>query len=202
MYPELLDYVEGLQGQLSAIPADRKDQLLKLAGYIEDKLNSGAEVNLTFICTHNSRRSHMAQLWMHVAAEYYGKAIHTYSGGTEATTFNPRAVSAMRKAGFHIENQGGENPAYEVRISDDYPPMICFSKTFDHPANPVKEFAAVMTCSDADEECPFVPGAEFRIPITYEDPKASDGTENESAIYEERSRQIAGEMLFVISMVK
>lgn len=204
MYPKLLNYLEDARSQFDIISSDRKYQLIQLADYIVDALAEGREVNLTFICTHNSRRSHMGQLWLQAAAVRYGMGdvIHTFSGGTEATAFNPRAVAALRRAGFQIEDPGGDNPPYQVRLSVELPPIVCFSKKYDHPANPSRHFAAVMTCSDADEECPFIPGAEFRIPITYEDPKQADGTSEETARYDERSRQIAREMLFVMSEVK
>ncbi len=204
MYPKLLDYLEEARSQFDIITSERKHQLLQLADYIGDALAEGRMVNLTFICTHNSRRSHMGQLWLQVAVVRYGlgEFIRTFSGGTEATAFNPRAVATLRRAGFQIEDPGGDNPHYQVRHSDELPPIVCFSKKYDHPANPSQNFAAVMTCSDADQECPFIPGAAFRIPITYEDPKQADGTPEESARYDERSRQIAREMLFVMSEVK
>lgn len=78
--------------------------------------------------------------------------------------------------------------------------MICFSKKFEDDFNPDKNFAAIMTCSDADENCPFVSGAEFRKPITYVDPKESDGTDREAAVYDERCRQIATEMFYMMKL--
>ena len=59
-----------------------------------------------------------------------------------------------------------------------------------------------MTCSDADESCPVITGAEYRTTIKYEDPKQFDGTPQAEAGYEERSRQIGTEMLYVFSKVK
>lgn len=185
-----------------SIPAERKKQLEKLSDYISNKVAAGETAKLNFICTHNSRRSHLAQIWTSVAAHHYGvTAIEIYSGGTEATAFNPRAVAALERAGFKIENPGGDNPRYSVSFSDEAKPLICFSKTFDHAVNPKQNFAAIMTCSDADENCPFVPGAEFRIPITYRDPKESDDTSREVAVYDERLNQIAKEMLYTMHKV-
>ncbi|MEX2585655.1 MAG: protein-tyrosine-phosphatase, partial [Balneolaceae bacterium] len=117
------------------------------------------------------------------------------------TAFNPRAVSALKRAGFIIENPGGDNPTYKVKFSDDIPPLICFSKRFDDETNPKDNFAAIMTCSDADENCPFVPGTDFRQAITYRDPKESDETPEESKIYDERCRQIASEMFYMMSQL-
>lgn len=202
MYPKLTTYISDLESNFDSIPSNRKKELREVSKYIQLKQDDSRIAELNFICTHNSRRSHLAQIWTEIAAHHYGiQNIETFSGGTEATAFNPRAVAALERAGFEIKNPGGGNPKYMVRFDDESKPMICFSKTFDNPANPDKEFAAIMTCSDADENCPFVPGAEFRKPITYRDPKESDGTEQETAVYDERCRQIATEMFYMVSLI-
>ena len=186
------------------ISEDRKALLDELAIYIKGKLISQKEVNLIFICTHNSRRSHMAQIWAQVAAAFYGvEGIKTYSGGTQKTAFNSQAVEALKKAGIKIKAiSEGSNPKYEVKISNDLDPLICFSKVYNHKTNPQKDFVAIMTCSDADESCPVVAGAEYRTTIKFEDPKKSDGTPEAEQTYWERSLQIGTEMMYVFSKVK
>lgn len=202
MYKKLISTIEELKQGFDEIPSDRKKLLGEVADFIKQELEENGTVKLNYICTHNSRRSHLAQIWTQTAAEHYDiENVETYSGGTEATAFNPRAVTAVERAGFDVENPGGKNPKYSVRFSDDADPMICFSKTFDDPANPSKDFAAIMTCSDADENCPFVPGAKFRKPVTYRDPKESDGTDREKETYDERCRQIGTEMFYIISLI-
>jgi arsenate reductase len=202
MYPKLKRYITELKSNFDSISSSRKGNLEKVANYIQSKKESGETAKLNFICTHNSRRSHLAQIWTQTAALYFGiNNIETYSGGTEATAFNPRAVAAVERAGFQVYNPGGENPKYKVSLSNDAEPMICFSKTFDDDFNPDKKFAAIMTCTDADENCPFVPGAEFRKLITYVDPKEADGTELEAEVYDERCRQIATEMFYMMNVV-
>lgn len=203
MYKKLENYIDQAKSDFDQIPSSRKEKLREVAEYIESKIGNLKTAKLNFICTHNSRRSHLAQIWTAVATNHYGvQNVETYSGGTEATAFNPRAVAALERAGFEIETPGGNNPKYQAQFDDKSETMICFSKTFDDPANPDKEFAAIMTCSDADENCPFVPGAEFRKPITYHDPKESDGTDRETVIYDERCLQIASEMFYMISLIK
>lgn len=202
MYPKLKTYITELESGFDSIPSERKGRLREVADYIRSKKESGEIARLNFICTHNSRRSHLAQIWTAAAADYYGiQNIETYSGGTEATAFNPRAVAAIDRAGFKVNDPGGENPKYEISFSDDAKPMICFSKKFDDDFNPKTNFAAIMTCSDADENCPFVPGAEFRKAITYIDPKEADGTDREAGVYDERCRQIATEMFYMVSKI-
>jgi arsenate reductase len=201
---ELSKYVEQRKGEFDQIPAERKELLKKLAMYVRSRSSSGQSAKLTFICTHNSRRSHMAQLWAAVGAAVYGiDNVETYSGGTEATAFNPRAVAALEHAGFKIE-PGAEkmNPRYNVYVGTKGEPLVCFSKVYDAEPNPKADFCAVMTCSQADKACPIVHGASLRLPVTYEDPKDADGTPAEAAKYKERCAQIAREMLYAFSLVK
>jgi protein-tyrosine phosphatase/arsenate reductase len=203
LLPELRASVEQRLTEIDAIAAQRRAVLAPLADFVSDRVDSGSPSRLVFICTHNSRRSHMAQLWARAAAAVFSISdVETFSGGTEATAFNPRAVAALRRAGFLIEPfTDGKNPIYEVSFAPGMAPMQVFSKPLDAPANPTEDFAAVMTCSDADRACPTVTGAAARIAIPYDDPKASDGTLGEAEAYDERCAQIAREMLWVFSRV-
>ena len=204
LYPRLAETVTATIGEFKQIAEERESSLREMASYVRERIASGEDARLVFICTHNSRRSHMAQIWAQTAAGYYNvPGVETFSGGTEATAFNPRAVAALKRAGFSIEAGGqGSNPVYRVRYGDTSDTMEAFSKVYDQPPNPTSDFAAVMTCSEADAACPLVIGATERIPITYEDPKAFDGTDLEMEAYDRRCRQIAREMLFVFSQVR
>jgi hypothetical protein len=206
MNSTIAEYVAAREAEFDQVTAERVAELKPLAEYVAAKAASGEPLRLTFICTHNSRRSHMAQLWAAVAAARYGVAkVETYSGGTEATAFNPRAVGAMRRAGFKISTDAegdadGENPRYAVSFAPDAAPMLCFSKRYDESPNPTTGFAAVMVCSQADEACPTVRGAEARFAIPYEDPKVADDAPEETATYDERCAQIARELLLAFKM--
>lgn len=195
-YPQLSAFIEALESPQP--DTERREALDDLAAWIRTGLETGGQVSLTFICTHNSRRSHLAQIWMAAMARYYGlEGVVTFSGGTEATSFNPRAVASLRRSGFHITEPGGDNPRYAVYMHGETDPLICFSKKYDHPENPSQGFAAVMVCSDADENCPVVFGAAARFALPYPDPKDSDGLADEAATYDLRCRQIAVEMQYV-----
>lgn len=201
LYPQLQLYIQQLQDEAGLIPETRKAQLEKLASYLSNEHEQ--EFLLNFICTHNSRRSHISQIWAATAAYYYGlMSVKTFSGGTEATAFNPRAVAAMERAGFKVKNPGGENPHYEVTFADDAAGLLCFSKIFDDAINPQRGFAAIMTCSQADEGCPFIPGASWRLALTYDDPKEADDTPEEQSRYDERVQQIGREIFYALSLVK
>lgn len=204
MLPSLTPTVERLTKEFDQIPFQRKDILAQLTRFVESKAKAGQKVSLNFICTHNSRRSHLAQIWAQTAAYYYKvPGVACFSGGTEATAFNPRAVKAMQEAGFDIAKfKEGDNPIYKVNFAANVEPIVAFSKTYDDPFNHNNDFAAVMTCSHADENCPFVPGATARIALTYDDPKNFDGTPQEAAKYAERVNDIGREILFAFSQVK
>ena len=200
----LITYLKNAESHIDSIPAERKEKLNVLVEYIQMKKDKNEPSKLIFICTHNSRRSHLSQIWAKVAAEYYGLGnfVEEFSGGTEATAFNPRAIAAIERTGLKAINQGGENPKIEIVYKEEKKPIICFSKRYDDTFNPQEKFAAIMTCSDADQNCPVVLGAEKRISLPYIDPKISDGTPEESKVYDERCLQIAIEQLYVFSKIK
>jgi len=200
MLPELKNSIE--KALQMNIPVERLGVLQPLVDYIQFKIDKKEEVNLNFICTHNSRRSQFSQIWAYTAANYFGIPANCYSGGVEVTSFNERAVESIKRSGFRVITKGNANPGYLVFHSEDSEPILAFSKLFDDPVNKVDQFAAIMTCSHADENCPFIPGTEKRIPVRYEDPKSFDDTPEESVMYDQRSMQIASEMFYVFSKVK
>jgi arsenate reductase len=197
----LRSYVASRVGEFDSIPQERRDQLRKLASYIRGNVKADRPPRLVFICTHNSRRSQMCQLWAATAAAYFGvSGVENFSGGTEVTAFNSRAVAALRRAGFAIDNPApAQNPHYRVRFLDAGPEVECFSKLYGDAPNPKTKFCAVMTCSVADRHCPIVAGASERIALPFDDPKTFDGTPQETAKYDERCAQIAREILFVFA---
>ena len=186
------------------ISNERKLALQPLIVFIQEKVLHHKNVNLNFICTHNSRRSHLSQVWAQAAAHYYKiQNVYCYSGGTEATAMFPVAAQTLVSAGFQIEKLSKQdNPVYHIKYAENEHPIIGFSKKYDSQFNPKSEFAAIMTCNNADVGCPFIPGAEKRIPVKYDDPKAFDNTTQQKEKYQERSNQIASEMLFVFSQIK
>jgi arsenate reductase len=205
LLPPLQSYVgDKVANQLDAVPAERKVVLGEIAASIAERLEQGHDANVTFICTHNSRRSHMSQIWAQTAACYYGlDRVHAYSGGTQETCCNPRTITAMRRAGFAIEDATtGDNPLYLVRYADGRPPVRAYSKLYNAQGNPKEGFIALMTCSSADKSCPVVQGAVARYAIHYADPRLCDDTPTETAAYNDRCREIAREMFYIMSQVR
>lgn len=204
--PRLAETTAKLLKDTASVAEERKSELNALAQWTAETLNERGQADLIFICTHNSRRSHLSQVWAQVGAEMAGlKGVRTFSGGTEATACNPRTVAAMERAGFDVlpvdTLHGASNPTYAVSAMPSAQPMPCFSKTYGDDANPQEGFAAVMTCSSADRGCPVVYGAAGRFAIPYIDPKVSDGTPQEAATYDARLRQIGTEMLYMMGQV-
>lgn len=180
---------------------ERKVLLQVLIDYIIKKQGAKVKVHLNFICTHNSRRSQFAQIWAIIAANYYGIDVACYSGGTEVTSFNKRAVASLKRSGLIIKSEGDQNHVCSITFSEDNDGIEAYSKLYDASINPTSGFAAVMTCSDADANCPYISGAEKRIPLHYEDPKEFDESPEEEMMYDERSKQIASEMFYVFSQI-
>lgn len=189
--------------ETNSISAERKESLQSLTNYIHEKVNAKKEIRLNFICTHNSRRSHLSQVWAQTMAYYFNiKNLFCYSGGTEATALFPMVVETLINQGFEIQKLSDtNNPIYAIKFVENKNPIIGFSKKMDDAFNPSSDFGAIMTCNSANEACPFVPGAEKRIPITYEDPKTFDNTPLQAQKYMERSIQIATELFYVFSQI-
>ena len=201
IFPEIQRAIDTFN--FDSIAADRKTTLQPLINFIQSKVNSRKEVRLNLICTHNSRRSHFAQVWSQTAAKYYGiENVFCYSGGTEATAMFPMVAETLQNSGYRIQTLSeGSNPVYAIKYAENEHPVIGFSKTYDNNFNPENEFAAIMTCSQADGGCPFISGAEKRIAIPFEDPKPFDDTPQQKEMYQERSLQIATEMCYVFSQI-
>ncbi|MNK84297.1 Protein ArsC [compost metagenome] len=202
MYPKLLETIDLLKGQ--EIGEDRKAILALLVNFIQTRLSENKRIDINFICTHNSRRSHLAQVWAQVASAYFNiPNVNCYSGGTEETAMFPKVVETLTDQGLYIMKiSETENPVYAVKYDGNRHPILGFSKKYDSSFNPERGFAAVMTCSQADGGCPFIAGADQRIPITFEDPKVSDGTSEQTEVYHNRSLKIAAEMFYVFAQIK
>ena len=207
--PAVRRYVDGRITEFDRIPEARKQQLREITNYVQRCRRAQKPVRLTFICTHNSRRSHLSQIWAAVAADHYGiRDVEVFSGGTEATAFAPHAIAVIERAGLTVTTPPATtpveagNPHHEVRYRDSGRALVCFSKVYYDAPNPNTGYCAVMTCTHADVNCPVVFGATVRVAVPFDDPKAADGTPAEAATYDERCRQIAREMLYACSQVE
>jgi arsenate reductase len=116
---------------------------------------SMTKARVLFLCTHNSARSQMAEGLLRDLA---GDRFEAMSAGTEAARVRPLALRVMEEIGVDISHQE--------------------SKTLDRYLG--EPFAYVITvCDDANEACPFFPGAANRLHWSFEDPSKAEGTEEE-----------------------
>ena len=175
MYSLLLKTIDQIPFQ--SIDNERKVVLQPLVDFVQQSMDKKQQVIINFICTHNSRRSHLTQIWAQVAASYFAiPNVNCYSGGTEVTAIHPMVVRVLSNQGFSVSPiSEGINPIYVIKYAENGLPILGFSKEYNAPFNPQSGFAAVLTCSQADTGCPFISGADIRIPITYKDPKEADG---------------------------
>lgn len=196
---KILEYIEAID--TSTISNQRKIELSLLSQYILNK--RGKTINLNFICTHNSRRSHLCQIWAQTMASYFKvNNLFAYSGGTESTAIYKTVLFVLEEIGFRINKiSESSNPIYAIRFDEVSSPIIGFSKKIDNEYNPKEEFCAILTCDSANESCPIVVGAEARIPILFQDPKVFDNSEFEILKYEERCRQVATDMYYIFSQI-
>lgn len=193
--PAITQYIQAIETEFDRISIDRRGDLMN----ISRQLSRSNNPHVIVICTHNSRRSHFGQIWLQVAADYFGKDLQSFSGGTEATAFHSNAVGAIERVGFAVEKDGEKNnPLFLLSYKDGSHQLECFSKKFDDAANPQNDFTAIMVCDSAAEACPFVPGASARFVLPYHDPKDFDGTGQEQEKYDERCREIGREMFFIV----
>jgi arsenate reductase len=108
-----------------------------------------------FLCTHNSARSQMAEgLLRHLDGERF----EVMSAGTEATQVRPLAVRAMEEIGVDISGQE--------------------SKTLEHYIDEPFDYV-ITVCDEANEACPFFPGASTRLHWFFEDPSRAVGSDEE-----------------------
>ncbi|MEX1192142.1 MAG: protein-tyrosine-phosphatase [Brumimicrobium sp.] len=202
VFPNLEKILNSLD--INSISEERKKTLQPLVDFIQSKVKMQVPIDINFICTHNSRRSHLSQVWAQTISHYLDiEKVYCYSGGTEATALFPMVSNTLESQGFEVNALSeGDNPVYSIKFSDNAHPVVGFSKVYDDDFNPKSGFAAIMTCSQADAGCPFIAGAEKRVPITYEDPKVFDDTPQQAEKYLERSIEIATELFYVFSNIQ
>lgn len=202
LFPALVDYISDLDSK--TISKTRKEALQQLVKCLQEKVNQQVAIRLNFICTHNSRRSHFAQVWTQALAAYFGlEIVYSYSGGTETTAVFPMVLETLLITGFQVKPlTQGQNPIYSIKYGENEPPLIGFSKEWNHFFNPKNQFIAILTCAEADEACPTIFGAEKRISLPFVDPKIYDNTPLQVQKYGETSLQIATELFYVFAKIK
>ena len=122
-----------------------------------------------FLCTHNSARSQMAEGWLRDLA---GDRYEVHSAGTEAMGVRPLAIRAMAEAGIDISGQ--ESKTLERYIGQPWETVIT-------------------VCDQANERCPYFPGAAQRLHWSFPDPSRATGSEEEQLAVYRQVREAIGE---------
>lgn len=196
-------FFEEAKANLS-ISDERLNLLTNIADKIVDEFEEREKININFVCTHNSRRSQMAQVWAFFAIEYFNLTnIFSFSGGTEVTAFHRNTVKSLQKSGFefNVVDFSHQNPRYLISFKGSNKSLLGFSKLYDNEENSYP-YIIVTTCDSADQNCPFIPDAIHRFHLPFVDPKLSDGTELQLETYLQTSKKIAGELFVVFNEVK
>ncbi|SDE22019.1 arsenate reductase [Pricia antarctica] len=109
----------------STISKERKQTLRPLVDFIQSKLNYSREIRINFICTHNSRRSHLSQVWAQTLAYHFHiKNVFCYSGGTESTALFPMVAKTLQNSGFEVKTiSEGNNPVYSIKYAENEHPV-------------------------------------------------------------------------------
>ena len=209
--PKARNHADFLTTTFDMIDEPHREAGQKLAEWIANNYQQGKPLEVTVVCTGNSRRSIIGSSMGNLAAAYYGMPeIRFHSGGTAPTAFNKRTIGALQSIGFEIEPTGKEaqrgepqtaNPIYHVTWGEGLETQE-FSKHYAEKSNPQSGFAALMVCSEADTGCPFVKGATLRVSMPYLDPKIYDDSAFETAKYAERRDDIGRLMLSVMAQAR
>ena len=203
MNKKLKTYIQKVILDIDKIPDKRKKLLSDIVDYIKQCCLNENRANIIFICTHNSRRSQLAQCWSIASYQYYKlKNIKFFSGGLEITSFNLNALNALKRSGFIIDQKGQKEQIYLLKTSKNSGGQKFFSKMYDYKSNPKRKFLAIMTCSDADKKCPVVRGADKRTFLPYQDPRISDGSGLEKSAYDQSCYIIAQEMFYIMKKAR
>lgn len=201
MYTELKNYIgqQVLPGVVN-ITSERKALLDQISATIQQQQDTAHTTKLLFVCTHNSRRSQLAQAWAWIAQQWYKvDRIESHSAGTEVTAFHPNALETLKRVGVQYGTKASN--MVELSIAEGNGSALFFSKTTEDPSIPKENMIAIMTCSDAEENCPYIPGADARIPLRYTDPKVSDNRPDTQEVYDKTCLQIATEMFYLFQQL-
>ena len=175
--------------QIDSIKSGRLDVLDKIASKITSRLKLDLKANVVFVCTHNSRRSQIAEVSLRSFLKVLQiPEISVFSCGTEKTGIPDQIVRLLEGLGFEVLKTGEFiNVGSEITLS---------SKTFDDPGLP-PNLLAIMVCDHASESCPFVPSFSERISLEFQDPKSADGSPQETVSYENAWKKISREMAYL-----
>ena len=115
-------------------------------------MGQAGPIRVLFLCTHNSARSQMAE---GLLRHHGGDRFDVFSAGTQATRVRPEAILVMAELGIDVSGQESETLERYLGEPFDY---------------------VITVCDEANEACPFFPGAKARLHRSLPDPSQAAGT--------------------------
>ncbi len=130
------------------------------------------KTRVLFLCTGNSARSQMAEALLR---KYGGDHFEAYSAGLHPKGIHPLTRQVLEEIGIDTSSQ------YSKPLSE-----YVGKQQFDY---------LITVCSNAEQECPFFPGAGKRLHWPFDDPVTVDGTEEfKLSQFRQVRDQIAGQI--------
>ena len=167
----------------------QKDRLELIANELNKKIK---ETNvLVFLCTHNSRRSQICEVWGSIFSLIYKKEILINSAGTIKTSVHKEIFNVLKKCGVSVNEN--EEIAFKNLL------IKLKSKTLDQID--AKKFIAIMTCSDAEKSCPIDSRSVKNINMFFKDPKVYDNTKYMEEEYLKTNSNIAEELNYIFKRI-
>ena len=183
------------------IPSSRLQRLDEIVLEINEIFNNKKNLNFLFVCTHNSRRSQFANVWAEIAATFYNlNSIKSYSCGTEKSIVSKNTIEALEDLGLKIHNHPNINNAFHAFYGKELF-IDVFSKKYSDSSISKENTIAIMTCTDADQNCPIIPYAKNRISLNFKDPKRFDNTSYFRMEYQKTAKEIATEIFYIFSKI-
>jgi len=160
----------------------QEKRVKKISQELKSSINTYKKI--VFICTHNSRRSQLCEVWGSILSKRFNLDLFFYSAGTKKTEVYTEVIKSLQRAGLEIDMEG------KIKLMHNQ--IELHSKTLDEIKE--DEFIAMMTCSDAEKNCPVDQRSKKNIILFYDDPKKYDRTIHESNEYDKTCRLIASEL--------
>ena len=178
----------------------RRPALRSCAAAIARQLDARGEVSVVAVCTHNSRRSQLAEVWLAVASAAAGLGgVSVCSGGSDPVAVAPGAIAVLRERGFRVEADTADaNPRLRVRGHGIERELYAKPLGEAVAGVPLRGGVALMVCAAADAACPPVPQVGYRARLPFADPRHADGTPGEAAAYRAASDRIEAEMRWLV----
>lgn len=201
MYNNLKISIEDWNLPFNSFSKKRLKILDQLMVYLKELVAKKLELNVIFVCTHNSRRSQFAQFWLDTFLHNFGiENYNIFSAGTVETEVHKNVISVIEHYGFTVTKDSEiNNKKYKIALGKGYE-INLFSKEITSVLEAgLGSFVLIFVCDSAYENCPFVIENQKHFSLTFEDPGRYDEDLNALEYYQKCAYKIAAEMHYLAS---